>query len=68
MASRVIKVNDRVKRITGLGCSGLVKEIRTEATVARVEPSEKANMVNVLWDNGTLSYLSPEALEIDESK
>jgi len=68
MASRTIKVNDRVKRATGLGCSGLVKEVRTEASVARIEPSEKTNMVNVLWDNGTFSYLSPDALDIDEGK
>lgn len=57
------KINDKVKR-TGLpGVYGIVKDVRKETT-AKGESKEKNIMICVLWDNGTQSYFSPEALEI----
>ncbi|WKZ57257.1 MAG: hypothetical protein QY326_00935 [Bdellovibrionota bacterium] len=57
------KVGDRVKRVGQSGCSGVVKNIRVEVT-ASGEARLRAPMFVVLWDNGTQSYLSQEALEI----
>lgn len=64
--AKKIKANDRVKRTALAGCLGTVKEIKTEVTTSSQEAREKNIMVNVQWDNGTLSYLSPEALEVVE--
>jgi hypothetical protein len=68
----VFKANDRVRRISKIGCSGTVKELRVETTVSQVDTSTdaeraKAVMVNVCWDNGTISYLAPEALELSDA-
>jgi hypothetical protein len=59
-----IKLDDRVKRVSIPGCLGTVKEIKTEVTTNNQEAREKNLMINVQWDNGTFSYLSPEALEV----
>ncbi len=59
------KVNDRVRRVTGQGCWGVVKDVRSEVTSAgRPEEGNKNLMINVQWDNGTLSYFSPASLEV----
>lgn len=66
------KVNDRVKRkelkdaktAHVQGCHGKVKELRTDVTVTNPDAREKGLMLKVLWDNGTFSYVSPEAVEI----
>jgi hypothetical protein len=59
-----LKVNDRVKRKSGVGCHGVVKEIRKEITAsAGVQREGDALMIRVHWDNGTQSYFCPEALE-----
>jgi len=63
-ATEKIKVNDRVKRAKIPGCHGVVKELRTEVTASSVEARERSLMVSVLWDNGTLSYMTPDALEV----
>jgi hypothetical protein len=63
MASKEFKVNDRVKRVSGSGCLGVVKEIREEIVGTSGDTKDKAVLVKVQWDNGTLSYFSPEALE-----
>lgn len=68
MSKQNLKVSDRVKRATGDGCLGVIKEIREETMAARVESPQKSPLVNVLWDNGTLSYLSPDALQLVEGK
>lgn len=57
------KENDRVKRKAGSGCLGVVKDIRQEVTASSAEVS-RPRLIKVQWDNGTLSYFSPEALEI----
>ena len=56
-----IQVNDRVVIAKTPGIQGVVKEIRSETT-AKQDSKEKGLMIQVLWDNGTLSYLAPEAL------
>ena len=64
-SSKKFKVNDRVRRSNGQGCSGVVKDIRSEVTSAgHREDKEKNVMINVQWDNGTLSYFSPMSLEL----
>lgn len=67
MPKRTLKASDRVKRADGSGGFGVVKELREETMAAKVESPNKSPLVNVLWDNGTLSYLSPEALELVDS-
>lgn len=66
MSAKKLKVNDRVKRANAPGCLGTVKDIRQEITQtgASQENKEKALMINVLWDNGTLSCFAPESLEV----
>ena len=54
---------ERVKRKSGKGCQGTVQDVRTEVTASTGDTSEKGWLVNVQWDNGTLSYFAPEALE-----
>jgi hypothetical protein len=46
------------------GCIGTVKALREETTLTSRESRERSLMVQVLWDNGTLSYLGPEGLEM----
>jgi hypothetical protein len=64
MVAKSLKVTDRVVRINARGCRGVVKDIRQEVTAASDELKERGLLVCVLWDNGTLSYFSPEALEV----
>lgn len=60
--SNQLQVSDRVQRVKDPGLQGMVKEIRTETT-SKQDAKEKGLMVQVLWDNGTLSYFSPESLK-----
>jgi|GEM_PF-1340363 len=46
------------------GCAGTVKALREETTLTPQESRAKSMMIHVLWDNGTLSYHGPEALEL----
>ena len=63
-ASKKFKINDRVRRIGGKGCQGIIKDLRSEITSAgRHEDKDRNLMVNVQWDNGTLSYVSPATIE-----
>ena len=59
-----LKLNDRVKRVNAAGCLGTVKEIKSDVTASTAEAREKNITINVQWDNGTLSYLSPQSLEV----
>lgn len=54
---------DQITTYSTRGCVGTVKALREETTLAQKESREKSVMVQVLWDNGTLSYLGPEGLE-----
>jgi hypothetical protein len=65
MSKKALKVNDRVKRVKSPGSFGTVKDVREE-TSAQVTDKDKDNslLINVHWDNGTLSYMTPDALEI----
>ena len=63
--AKKFKVNDRVRRVSGQGCLGNVKDVRSEITSAgRADEGNKNLMINVQWDNGTLSYFSPSTLEL----
>ncbi len=65
MSKKIIKINDRVKRINQGGCYGTVKDVREETTAkATDKDKENALLINVSWDNGTLSYVALEALEV----
>ena len=57
------KAADRVKRSGGRGCFGTVKDVTTDVTASSAEARERGLVVKVQWDNGTLSALSPDALE-----
>jgi hypothetical protein len=46
------------------GCIGTVKTVREETTLSSRDTKEKTLMVHVLWDNGTLSFLGPDGLEV----
>jgi hypothetical protein len=63
MGKLQIKPSDRVRRISGDGCHGTVKEIREEVTLSSDTNREVGYIVVVLWDNGTLSAFSPEGVE-----
>lgn len=47
------------------GCAGTVKALREETTNTNNEAKERSLMVEVLWDNGTLSFHGPAGLELD---
>jgi hypothetical protein len=68
MATRKYKESDRVRRLGGSSCPGTVKALRTELSATTPEARERGLLVSVLWDNGTMSYFSPEALELVEEK
>ena len=60
-----MEVNNRVKRKKGEGCHGTIDFIRTETnTSAADRPKDNKYLVRVKWDNGSVSYCSPDALEI----
>ncbi len=49
--------------VSATGCIGIIQALREETTNTNRESRERSIMVHVLWDNGTLSYHGPEALE-----
>ena len=65
MAAKKFKQEDRVRRTNHKGCDGTVFEIRMELENGGLseEAREKGVMVGVKWDNGTISFLGPDALE-----
>lgn len=65
MAAKKFKEEERVRRATQKGCDGTVIEVRTELESAGLseESRERGVMVGVKWDNGTISFLAPDALE-----
>ena len=60
--SSVYGVGDRVVRAIGDGCIGTIQSVRKETTAVG-DPGEKALIVGVVWDNGTISYFSPAGLK-----
>ncbi len=46
------------------GCLGVIKALCQETTITSKENKARAMMIQVLWDNGTLSYHGPEAIEV----
>ena len=63
MENGKIKIGDRVKQSQREGLQGVVKGVHSETT-AKADQKDKALMIEVLWDNGTLSYLTPEQLQV----
>lgn len=45
------------------GALGTVKAVREETSTSSESARERSIMIQVLWDNGTLSYFGPEGLE-----
>lgn len=67
--NKKFKENDRVRRAGAPGSLlGTVKMIRHEIQSAAHERREPPVMVQVQWDNGTLSYFGPEGLDPAEQK
>ena len=62
MAAKTLNVNDRVRRSDKTGAFGTIKQIRTEVTASSQDA--KGKMYYVLWDNGTLSCMGGDALEL----
>lgn len=58
-----VKVGDRVVLTQKEGLQGSVKGVHFETT-AKAEQRDKALMIEVMWDNGTLSYVTPEQLKL----
>ena len=67
MKGKEFKQNDRVKRANGPGILGVVKEVKYETQATAGEGKDRGRMISVLWDNGTISYFAPEALEVVET-
>ncbi len=60
-----LSVNDRVRRVSGIGPFGTVEEVREEInTSATDRPKAKKFLVRVRCDSGTVSYFAPESLQI----
>ncbi len=67
MAQQPFKVGDKVIRVHTTGCQGIVKEVREE-TIQQGDSRdrEKPVIIEVLWDNGTLSYFGPAGLQLSK--
>ena len=59
-----VKVDDRVRRVGRSGPVGTVKSLREEVIGSSGEAGKKEVLVKIQWDNGTLSYFSPESVEV----
>ena len=57
------EVNSRVRKKNNPGCQGAVKLVREETLGSSGDTREKSLIVQVQWDNGTLSYFDPESIE-----
>ncbi len=58
------KSDDRVKRLDRPGCLGTVLTLREEVVGSSGEAALRSVMVKIQWDNGTVSYFQPEAIEL----
>lgn len=57
------EVNSRVRKKNNPGCLGTVKLVREETLGSSGDTRDKSLIVQVQWDNGTLSYFDPESIE-----
>ena len=64
MSEKVLEVNSRVRDIKGSRCLGVIKEIREEIVGTSGDTTDKAVLIKILWDNGTFSYISEDAIEV----
>ena len=60
-----VKIGDRVVMVQKEGLQGSVKGVHFETT-AKMDQRDRAMMVEIMWDNGTLSYVTPEQLKVVE--
>lgn len=58
-----LKADDKVKRIDRPGCLGIVQSVREEV-IGSTGDGDKSLLVEVKWDNGTVSFFDPESLEV----
>ncbi len=58
-----IIVDTRVMRTDGTGVKGVVVSVREDST-GKGDASERGVIVGVQWDNGTMSYFTPDALRV----
>ena len=63
--AKEFKVSDRVKRVEPRGSQGTVIKVRQES----LSPSANQNrevlpLIKVNWDNGSVSYHAPDALQL----
>jgi hypothetical protein len=59
-------VDARVKRSDGSSIRGTVVSVRFDTTGGNAEKSDRGVIVGVNWDNGPLSYFTPEGLQVIE--
>lgn len=59
-----VKEGARVLRKSRPGARGLVVAIREETRPSKLEGAPKSLIVQVHWDNGTLSYVDFEAIAL----
>lgn len=59
-----LQVEDRVRRLDGSSCPGTIKTLREEVVGSAGEAGQTDYLVQVQWDNGTLSYIAPESLTV----
>ncbi len=65
MTDKAYKVDDRVKRASGKGPQGTIKDVRQEVAGSnKGDAHPEEFLVVVQWDNGTCSYVAPNALEL----
>ncbi|NMC62482.1 MAG: hypothetical protein GYA55_04870 [SAR324 cluster bacterium] len=62
MENGKFKVGDRVIHLNKEGLKGVVKGVHSETT-AKADQKEKALMIEIMWDNGTLSYMTMEQIK-----
>lgn len=63
MTETKVREGDQVVHVDRNTLKGRVKGVHTETT-AKAEQRDKSLLIEVLWDNGTLSYVAPEKLQV----
>lgn len=62
-ATTTFKVNDRVKKASGEGCTGTIVEVRYETTGRDEAAKEKNPIIAVAWDNGTQTVMGAKGIQ-----
>ena len=64
--TKKIKEKDKVRRHDQKGPFGVVSALRYDSAGGNSDRHEKGVIIGVQWDNGTFSYLTPDALDVVE--